>query len=306
MYSNHLHYLPAQLLLYLVLGGLLLGLLLLLEIGILNRAYRAPGPGAARRDAGAARLAGRRLSQHPDRAAARGARRGPRLSSTRSACPISSRRSWTGRARSSLSTSAARVIPVLLSIYLIGRNRISFRASWRRRSWRSSSIGSRRRSPASALRCRSSRRRSSRRSTALVLSRQNAAPLAYVGGSLGVLIGADLSNLVSCRASARRSPRSAAQEPSTACSSPASSRCCCRRWATAGRRRGAGGRLPAGSRRLRLARRASRSRRLVQRVGASAALARPALARPPARASARLRPATIRSRSSRGCAGPSG
>ena len=30
---------------------------------------------------------------------------------------------------------------------------------------------------------------------ALVLSRDNAAPLAYIGGSLGTLIGADLTNL---------------------------------------------------------------------------------------------------------------
>ena len=43
MYSSHLLYLPAQLLLYLVLGGLVLGLLFLLQIGILNRAYRRLG-----------------------------------------------------------------------------------------------------------------------------------------------------------------------------------------------------------------------------------------------------------------------
>ena len=43
MYSNHLHYLPAQLLLYLLAGGLLLVLVTLLEIGILNSAYRRLG-----------------------------------------------------------------------------------------------------------------------------------------------------------------------------------------------------------------------------------------------------------------------
>ena len=43
MYSNHLHYLPTQILLYLLAGGLLLVLLTLLEIGILNSAYRRLG-----------------------------------------------------------------------------------------------------------------------------------------------------------------------------------------------------------------------------------------------------------------------
>ena len=43
MYSNHLHYLPAQILLYLLAGGLLLVLVTLLEIGILNSAYRRLG-----------------------------------------------------------------------------------------------------------------------------------------------------------------------------------------------------------------------------------------------------------------------
>ena len=43
MYSNHLHYLPGQLLLISPLGGLILVLLLLLQIGILNSAYRRLG-----------------------------------------------------------------------------------------------------------------------------------------------------------------------------------------------------------------------------------------------------------------------
>ena len=61
---------------------------------------------------------------------------------------------------------------------------------------------------------------------ASVLSREFAAPLAYIAGGLGTLIGADLTNLDKVRGWARRWPRSAAPEHSTAFSSPASSRCC--------------------------------------------------------------------------------
>ena len=43
MYSNHLHYLPTPILLYLLAGGLLLVLVTLLEIGALNSAYRRLG-----------------------------------------------------------------------------------------------------------------------------------------------------------------------------------------------------------------------------------------------------------------------
>ncbi len=43
MYSSHLHYLPAPILLFLLLGALILGLLLALQIGLLNSAYRRLG-----------------------------------------------------------------------------------------------------------------------------------------------------------------------------------------------------------------------------------------------------------------------
>ena len=39
MYSSHLHYLPEQLPLYLLLGGVIVALLVMLQIGLLNRAY---------------------------------------------------------------------------------------------------------------------------------------------------------------------------------------------------------------------------------------------------------------------------
>jgi uncharacterized membrane protein len=61
---------------------------------------------------------------------------------------------------------------------------------------------------------------------ALLLSRRFAGPLAYVGGSLGTLIGADLLNLDKVRDSARRWPRSVGPARSTGFSSPESSPCC--------------------------------------------------------------------------------
>jgi uncharacterized membrane protein len=47
---------------------------------------------------------------------------------------------------------------------------------------------------------------------AVTLSREELAPLAYIGGSLGTLIGADLTTSTKCAGSARRLPRSAALE----------------------------------------------------------------------------------------------
>ena len=53
---------------------------------------------------------------------------------------------------------------------------------------------------------------------ALVLSRRFAAPLAYIGGSIGVLIGADILNLGSLQTLGAPELRSGAPGPSTACS----------------------------------------------------------------------------------------
>jgi Protein of unknown function (DUF1614) len=63
---------------------------------------------------------------------------------------------------------------------------------------------------------------------ALLLSRKDAPPLAYIAGGLGTLIGTDLTNLDKVRGSARPSPRSAAPERSTASFLLVSSRCCLR------------------------------------------------------------------------------
>jgi len=53
---------------------------------------------------------------------------------------------------------------------------------------------------------------------ALLLSREQAAPLAYIGGSLGTLIGADLLNLGNIRGLGLRWPQSAELELSMALS----------------------------------------------------------------------------------------
>ena len=63
---------------------------------------------------------------------------------------------------------------------------------------------------------------------AMLVSWRYAAPLAYAGGSLGVLIGADLLNLDQLQGPGRPFFRSAAPAPSTEYSSPAWWRCCSR------------------------------------------------------------------------------
>src|SRR5262249_59686016 len=60
---------------------------------------------------------------------------------------------------------------------------------------RRSLIGWHSRSPVSELRCLHSCPPSARPSPRGLLSRRYAAPLAYVGGSMGTLVGADLLNL---------------------------------------------------------------------------------------------------------------
>ncbi len=88
------------------------------------------------------------------------------------------------------------VIPTLMSTYLV--HPLSALAQGRDRHRRrspSSSTRWRRRCRASASPCRCSRRSSTTAILAFILSREYAAPLAYIGGSMGTLIGADLLNL---------------------------------------------------------------------------------------------------------------
>jgi uncharacterized membrane protein len=194
MYSNHLHYMPGQPLLYLLLGGLIVAMLVLLEIGLLNRAYLRLGlPPRVAMLVLLASLAGAYLNvpiaRLPDAQVVQRAYVG-----------VFGMPYWAPQVVDWPGTILAvnvggAVIPVLLSLYLVVHNRLVFEAGaaivivaivvhqlatpiagvgisvpllW---------------PPILAA------------VVALILSRRNAAPLAYVGGSIGVLIGADLMNL---------------------------------------------------------------------------------------------------------------
>ena len=194
MYSNHLHYLPAQPLLVLLLGGFILGLLFLLQIGILNSAYRRLGlePRVAMLVLLASLVGGYLnipIARLPE------AHVVARTFTDAFGMPylVPQVVDWPGTILA-VNVGGA-VIPVLLSIYLIGRNHIL--ATSAVATAVVAVIVHQLASPipgvgiavplvappiVAAL-------------TAVLLSRQYAAPLAYIGGSLGVLIGADLSNL---------------------------------------------------------------------------------------------------------------
>ena len=194
MYSNHLHYLPTQILLYLLAGGLLLALLTLLEIGALNSAYRRLGlPPRVAMLVLLASLVGSYLNipvaRLPEaRVVARAF-----VDAFGMSYLVPQVVDWPGTIVA-VNVGGA-LIPALLSIYLVVNDRLYFQAAvatavvafvvhqlatpipgvgisvpllW---------------PPILAA------------VVAIVLSRRYAAPLAYVGGSLGVLIGADLTNL---------------------------------------------------------------------------------------------------------------
>ena len=194
MYSNHLHYLPTQILLYLLAGGLLVALVTLLEIGVLNSAYRRLGlPPRAAMLVLLASLVGSYLNIPVARlpeahVVARAFVDGFGMSYL-----VPQVVDWPGTIVA-VNVGGA-LIPTLLSIYLVVADRLYFEAAvataivavvvhllatpipgvgisvplfW---------------PPVLAA------------IAALILSRRRAAPLAYVAGSIGVLIGADLANL---------------------------------------------------------------------------------------------------------------
>jgi uncharacterized membrane protein len=194
MVSSHLHYLPAQLLLYLLLGGFILGLLFLLEIGVLNSAYRRLGlePRVAMLVLLASLIGSYiniPIARLPEAHVV-----------TRTFVDVFGMPylvpqfvDWPGTILA-VNVGGA-LIPVLLSIYLIVHDRILIQGAVATAVV--AVIVHRLATPVpgvgisvplfvpplvAAL-------------TALILSRRDAAPLAYIGGSLGVLIGADLTNL---------------------------------------------------------------------------------------------------------------
>jgi uncharacterized membrane protein len=194
MFSSHLHYLPAQPLLYLLLGGLLIGLLLLLQIGLLDTAYRRLG--LEPRVAMLVLLASL-IGSYVNIPIARL----PEAHVVKEAIVdwfgmpyyVPQVVDWPGTILA-INVGGA-LIPVLLSLYLIVHDRIL--AASVVATAIVAVVVHRLATPipgvgisvplfvpplVAAL-------------TAVVLSRRYVAPLAYIGGSLGVLIGADLTNL---------------------------------------------------------------------------------------------------------------
>jgi uncharacterized membrane protein len=194
MGSSHLHYLPAPSLLYLLLGGLILVLLGLLEVGLLNRAYRRLGlePRVAMLVLFGS-LVGSYINipvlQLPN------AEIVTRQYVDLFGMPyyVPEKVDWPGTILA-INVGGA-LIPVLLSIYLIVRNGIFVSATIATAviaaivHWLATPV------PGVGISVPLVAPPLIAALTALVLTRRDTAALAYVGGSIGVLIGADLANL---------------------------------------------------------------------------------------------------------------
>ncbi len=194
MYSSHLHYLPGQLLVFLLLGALILGLLLALQIGLLNTAYRRLGlePRVAMLVLLASLIGGylnipiaRLPEAHVVTKTVVDAFGVPYL--------VPQIVDWPGTILA-VNVGGA-LIPILLSLYLVVHNRILVLSAVatvvvavvvHQLATPIPGVGISVPLFAPPLVAAL---------IAVLLSRRYAAPLAYVGGSLGVLIGADLSNL---------------------------------------------------------------------------------------------------------------
>jgi uncharacterized membrane protein len=194
MYSNHLHYLPAQILLYLLAGGLLLVLVTLLEIGALNSAYRRLGlPPRVAMLVLLASLVGSYLNIPVARLPEAHVVARAFVDAFGMPYLVPQVVDWPGTIVA-VNVGGA-LIPALLSIYLVVSDRLYFEAA-----------------VATAIVAVVVHQLATPIAgvgisvplfwppilaavVALILSRRYAAPLAYVGGSIGVLIGADLANL---------------------------------------------------------------------------------------------------------------
>ena len=298
MYSNHLHYLPTQTLLYLLAGGLLLVLVTLLEIGILSSAYRRLGlPPRVAMLVLLASLVGSYLNIPVARLPEAHVVARAFIDGFGMSYLVPQVVDWPGTILA-VNVGGA-LIPALLSIYLVVTNRLFFEAAiataivaivvhrlatpipgvgiamplfWPPVLAAIAALVLSRRYAAPARLCRRLARRADRRRPDQ--SRQAAEPRRV------------------------RSPRSAARELSTECFSPAWSRSCCR---------GSASGAPRRARRFRAQLACgSLGDSALGSLGSPSARLRARPLRASAAPSARLRPATIRSRSSRGCAGPSG
>ncbi len=194
MYSSHLHYLPAQLLLYILLGGFVLGLLVLLQIGILDTAYRRLGlePRVAMLVLLASMVGSYvniPITQIPE------AHIVARAYIDAFGMPylVPQTVDWPGTILA-INVGGA-LIPVLLSIYLIIHDRILIPSVIATAVLAVIVHQLATPIPGVGISVPIFAPPILAALTAWLLSRRYPAPLAYVGGSLGVLIGADLSNL---------------------------------------------------------------------------------------------------------------
>jgi uncharacterized membrane protein len=194
MHPSHLHYLPLPLIVYAIFGAILLALFVLLQLGLLRYAYMRIGL-----DSRAAMLVllasllgsyvNIPVAQLPEE----------RITSqqvvvdffgTPYIVPVEA--DWPGTIIA-VNVGGA-VIPALLSVYLLARNHI----------WGAGALATAivavvvhllaRVVPGAGIAVPIAAPPLAALATAILLSRSSAAPLAYVSGSLGTLIGADLAN----------------------------------------------------------------------------------------------------------------
>jgi uncharacterized membrane protein len=194
MNSSHLHYFPASVLLFLLLGAAILGMLLALQIGLLDTAYRRLGlePRVAMLVL-LASLIGGYLNVPIMRLPEAHVVSGPSVDPFGVPYAVPHGVDWSGTILA-INVGGA-LIPILLSIYLVIHYRIFVLSAVA--TTIVAVVVHQLATPIpgvgiavpmivppllAAL-------------VAVLLSRQYAAPIAYVGGCLGVLIGADIANL---------------------------------------------------------------------------------------------------------------
>ena len=193
--NSQMHYLPLTPGLFSLLALLFGVLIILIQLRILRYAYMKLGVGPGHGAAAVVRLADRQLFQYPDHDPAGPHRPAAARSSISTACDMSVPMvtSWPGTVLA-VNVGGA-VIPTLMSIYLVLRYQLWLRATIAVvviavviHSMATPVHGVGIAVPvfapvvATAI-------------LAFLLSREYAAPLAYIGGSMGTLIGADLINL---------------------------------------------------------------------------------------------------------------
>jgi uncharacterized membrane protein len=194
MYSNHLHYLPAQVLLYLLAGGFLVVLVTLLEIGALNSAYRRLGlPPRVAMLVLLASLLGSYLNIPVARLPEAHVVARAFVDAFGMSYLVPQVVDWPGTIVA-VNVGGA-LIPALLSFYLVIADRLYFEAAVATAIVAVVVHALATPIPGVGISVPVFWPPVLAAAAALILSRRYAAPLAYVAGSIGVLIGADLTNL---------------------------------------------------------------------------------------------------------------